>query len=130
MDRIWIDLYNAAKAVQNPRELSERVYAGGVAAAIESTSGNIYTGVCVDTSCTLGICAERNALFNMITNGENEMRRVLAIMPDGTTGAPCGACREFMKQLMFESGQDIEIMLDYKQEKIVTLSELTPEWWI
>lgn len=130
MDRIWIDLYNAAKAVQNPRELSEQVYAGGVAAAIESTSGNIYTGVCVDTSCTLGICAERNALFNMITNGENEVRRVLAIMPDGTTGAPCGACRVFMKQLMFESGQDIEIMLDYKQEKIVTLSELTPEWWI
>ena len=43
MDRIWIDLYNAAKAVQNPRELSERVYAGGVAAAIESTSGNIYS---------------------------------------------------------------------------------------
>ncbi|MBQ5995955.1 MAG: cytidine deaminase [Clostridia bacterium] len=130
MDRIWMDLYNAAKAVQNPRELSERVYAGGVAAAIESTSGNIYTGVCVDTSCTLGICAERNALFNMITNGENKVRRILAIMPDGTTGAPCGACRELLKQLMFESSQKVEIMLDYKQEKIVTLSELTPEWWL
>lgn len=51
MEKIWHDLYKAAKAVQKPREISERIYAGGVAAAIESTSGTIYTGVCVDTSC-------------------------------------------------------------------------------
>ena len=93
MEKIWNELYDKAKAVQNPREISERIYAGGVAAAIESTSGRIYTGVCIDTSSTLGICAERNAMFNMITNGDNEISRVLAIMPDGKTGAPCGACR-------------------------------------
>ena len=130
MEKIWIDLYNAAKAVQKPREISERVYAGGVAAAIESASGRIYTGVCVDTACTLGICAERNAIFNMITNGENEIKRVLAIMPDGKTGAPCGACRELMKQIMPDKSNGIEIMLDYEKEKIVTLKELTPEWWL
>jgi cytidine deaminase len=27
----------------------------------------------------LGICAERNAIFNMITNGEDEIKRVIAI---------------------------------------------------
>ena len=101
-----------------------------MAAAIESASGRIYTGVCVDTSSSLGICAERNAMFNMITNGENEIRRVLAIMPDGKTGAPCGACREFMAQLMIGKYHAVEIMLDYEHEKIVTLGELTPEWWI
>lgn len=95
MEQIWERLYNAAKEAQNPREISERIYAGGVAAAVESVSGRIYTGVCVDTSCTLGICAERNAMFHMITNGENEIKRVLALMPDGSTAAPCGACREF-----------------------------------
>ncbi|SKB77417.1 hypothetical protein SAMN06296386_10592 [Lachnospiraceae bacterium] len=63
-------------------------------------TGRIYTAVCVDTSCTLGVCAERNAMFNMITNGENAIRRVLALMPDGKAGVPCGACREFMTQLM------------------------------
>ena len=98
--------------MQNPRDISERISAGGVAAAIESVSGKIYTGVCVDTSSSLGICAERNAMFNMITNGENEIKRVLAIMPDGKTGAPCGACREFMVQLMMGRYQDVEIMLD------------------
>ena len=130
MEKVWEDLYKAAKNVQNPREVSERIYAGGVAAAIEASSGKIYTGVCVDTSCTLGICAERNAIFNMITNGDNEVKRVLAIMSDGKTGAPCGACRELMTQLMPKSYQHVEIMLDYEQRKVVTLGELTPEWWI
>ncbi|OUN59682.1 cytidine deaminase [Ligilactobacillus salivarius] len=130
MEKVWEDLYKAAKNVQNPREVSERIYAGGVAAAIEASSGKIYTGVCVDTSCTLGICAERNAIFNMITNGDNEIKRVIAIMSDGKTGAPCGACRELMTQLMPKSYQHVEIMLDYKKEKVVTLGKLTPEWWI
>lgn len=128
MEKVWEDLYESAKNVQNPREVSERIYAGGVAAAIEASSGKIYTGVCVDTSCTLGICAERNAIFNMITNGDNEIKRVIAIMFDGKTGAPCGACRELMTQLMPKSYQHVEIMLDYKKEKVVTLGELTPEW--
>ena len=130
MEKIWSDLYEAAKAVQRPREISGTVSAGEVAAAIESASGRIYTGVCVDTACTLGICAERNAIFNMITNGESEIRRVLAILPDGKTGAPCGACRELMVQLMPGRCKDIEIMLDYEQEKTVTLGELTPVWWL
>lgn len=130
MDIKWKKMYEAAKAVQNGREISERIYAGGVAAAVESVSGRIYVGVCVDTSCTLGICAERNAIFNMITNGEQDIKRVLAIMPDGKTGAPCGACREFMTQMMPGRYHNIEIMLDYENERIVTLGELTPEWWI
>ena len=130
MDIKWKKMYEAAKAVQNGREISERIYAGGVAAAVESASGRIYVGVCVDTSCTLGICAERNAIFNMITNGEQDIKRVLAIMPDGKTGAPCGACREFMTQMMPGRYDNIEIMLDYENERIVTLGELTPEWWI
>ena len=130
MEQIWKQLYEAAKKVQNGRDISERVSAGGVAAAIETAAGNIYVGVCVDTACTLGVCAERNAIFNMITNGEHEIRRVLAIMPNGKTGAPCGACREMMTQLMPGRYQDVQIMLDYDAEKIVTLGELTPEWWL
>ena len=130
MDQIWNTLYQAAKEAQNPRRISDYVTAGEVAAAILSTSGKIYTGVCMDTCSTLGICAERNAIFNMITCGESRISKVLAILPDGTTGAPCGACRELMVQLMPDTYQDVEIMLDYENEKIVTLGELTPHWWI
>lgn len=127
---LWTRLYEAAKSVQNGRKISDYVDAGGVAAAIMSSSGRIYTGVCVDTCSTLGICAERNAIFNMLTNGEQEIKKVIAIMPTGKSGAPCGACRELMVQLMPEKYKSIQIMLDYEQKKAVTLGELTPEWWI
>ena len=122
MDKIWEELYNAARAVQCGRRISEYVEAGGVAAAVLSDSGKIYTGACVDTACTLGICAERN--------GEHRISKVIAIMPDGNSGAPCGSCRELMTQLMPEDYRNIEIMIDYSAGKVKTLGELTPEWWI
>lgn len=130
MDQIWTEMYEAAKAALNPRRVSDYVTCGEVAAAILSKSGKIYTGVCIDTCSTLGICAERNAIFNMITNGEQEIDKVLCIMDDGTSGAPCGACRELMVQLMVGKYHDIEIMLDFEQGRTVRLGEITPEWWI
>lgn len=131
MDKIWEDMREAASAVFKARKLSDYVSCGEVAAAVCSKSGRIYTGVCVDTCSTLGICAERNAIFNMITCGEQEIDKVLCIMPDGSVGgAPCGACRELMVQLMAGRYQDIEIMLDYENERIVRLGDITPEWWI
>lgn len=130
MEQIWKDLYAAARAVLNPRRVSKMMEAGGVAAAIEAGSGKIYVGVCVDTACTLGICAERNAIFNMITNSESGLRRVLAINSKGKALPPCGACRELMTQLMPQDYRGVEVMLDYEKERIVTLGELTPEWWL
>ena len=130
MSEIWDELYKEAKKVLNPRQISEWVEAGGVAAAIEAASGRIYTGICVDSACTLGICAERNAIFHMLTNGESEIRRVIAVGGDGKAMQPCGACRELMTQLMPDSYKNIEIMLDYERKEIVTLGELTPKWWI
>ena len=67
---MWNKLYDAAVKVQNNRIISPFIEAGGVAAAILTKQGNIYVGVCIDTASTLGMCAERNAIANMITNGE------------------------------------------------------------
>ena len=130
MEKIWIEMYEAAKAVLNGRQINNYVSCGEVAAAVLSKSGKIYTGVCVDTCSGLGVCAERNAIFNMITCGESEIDKVLAIMPDGSCGAPCGACREFMVQLMAGKYRGVEIMLDYDIGKTVKLGDITPEWWI
>ena len=127
---IWHTLYNRAKAVQNDRTISPFMEAGAVGAAVLTAEGNIYTGVCIDTCSTLGICAERNAIFQMITNGEYEIDKVLCILPDGSNGAPCGACRELMVQIMAGNYQNIEIMLDYAAGQTITLGELTPHWWI
>ena len=119
MEKIWNEMYEAAKSVLNERRISEYVTCGEVSAAVLSKSGKIYTGVCIDTCSTLGICAERNAIFNMITNGEQEIDKVLCILPDGSNGAPCGACRELMVQLMAGNYYDIEIMLDYSTGRFV-----------
>jgi len=125
---IWEEMYTKAKEVQKGRIISPFIEAGGVAAAILTKKGNIYIGVCIDTASTLGMCAERNAIANMITNGESQIEKVLAIMPDGSIGSPCGACREYMMQLDKDSGS-IEILLDFKNKKTITLKELIPDWW-
>ena len=125
---MWQELYDAAVKVQNSRTISPFIDAGGVAAAILTKKGNIYVGVCIDTASTLGMCAERNAIANMITNGESKIDKVVAVMPDGKVGPPCGACREYMMQLDKDSG-NIEILLDLETEKTVKLKELIPNWW-
>ena len=123
-------MYNSAKAVLKPETISYYLSAVEVSAAVRSKTGKIYTGVCIDTCSTLGICAERNAIFNMITNGEYEIDRVLCIPPNEGKGAPCGACRELMTQLMPGKYKDIDIMIDYAAGRVMKLGELTPEWWI
>lgn len=130
IDKIWNEMIKSAQAVRGARKISDYVEAGEVSAAILSGSGKIYVGVCVDTACTLGVCAERNAILNMITCGEQEIKRVACIMGDGKVGgAPCGACRELMVQLMPNTYKHIEILTD-EGGKTVTLGELTPQWWI
>lgn len=129
MEKIWDELYTAAKQVLRPRRISDRMEAGGVAAAVEDGSGRVYVGVCVDAACSLGVCAERNAIFNMITCGESVLRRVVAVDWDGRALTPCGACRELMAELMPETYKSVEIMLDYEAARVVTLGDLTPEWW-
>ena len=66
----------------------------------------------------------------MITNGENGICRVIAINSKGKAIPPCGACRELMSQLMPENYKTVEVMMDYEKGRVVTLGDLTPEWWI
>lgn len=128
MEDIWSVLYNEAKKVQNSRTISPFIEAGGVASAILTKAGNIYVGVCIDTASALGMCAERNAIANMITNGEHQIDKVVAVVEDGSVGSPCGACREYMMQLDKNSGE-IEILVDFETRKTVKLKELIPDWW-
>ena len=124
----WKELYDKAKEKLNPRVISPFIEAGGVAAAVLKESGNVYTGVCIDTACTLGMCAERNAVANMITNGESKIMRLVCVMRDGSVGSPCGACREYLMQLDKDSPQ-MEILVDLETEKTVLLKDLIPDWW-
>ena len=126
--KIWDKLYNEACKVQNSRVISPFIEGGQVAAAILTKKGNIYTGVCLDTASTLGICAERNAIFNMLTNGESKIEKIVCVMSNGNVGTPCGACRELIMQLDKDS-KNIQILVNKDEYKTITMNELMPNWW-
>ena len=118
------ELTKLAYDTLNPRELGDGNYAGSVAAVLESDAGNIYRGVCIDTSSSMGFCAEHAAIAAMITAGESRIRRVVAVHESGLV-APCGRCREFMYQIN-HGNLDAQIKL---RSGMVTLSELLPHRW-
>ena len=125
---VWKKLYEHARSAQNARKLSPLMEVGSVGAAILTDQGNIYTGICIDTACGMGMCAERNAIANMLTQGESRIIKVVAVMPDGSTGTPCGVCREFMMQLGPDS-ENIELLLSLEPCKTIRLGEQLPDWW-
>ena len=88
----------------------------------------IYRGVCIDTACSLGMCAERSAVAAMLTCGEYHITHLVAFMPNGKPGLPCGACRELLMQLGPQS-RDIQILLDEDTLDTVTLGQLVGDWW-
>lgn len=125
---VWEELMEKANAVRYSRDISGMISAGSVGAAILTKNHNIYTGVCIDTASTLGMCGERNAIANMITNGENEIVKLVCIDSKGDVGMPCGACREYLMQL-HRNSKNIEILKDEKTKEVVKLETLIHEWW-
>ena len=106
------------------------VEAGGVSASNLLKKGISMLVFVSILLALLGMCAERNAIANMITNGENGICRLIAVDRNGKAIPPCGACREFMVQLMPDHYHSIQIMMDYENKKMVTLGDITPNWWI
>ncbi len=127
-ENIWQELYDIAKEKLNPRIISPCIKAGSVACAILTNKGNIYTGVNIETDCGLGMCSERNAIANMITNGESRIVKLVCVKKDGSIAQSCGACREYLMQLDKNSG-DIEILVSLDDNKAIRLKELIPDWW-
>lgn len=131
---IWETLYHAAKSQYHPNELSPFFYANHVVCALESENGEIFTGFCIEgCSGVLNLCAERAAGVNMLVNsGQTVVKRCIAFRDTppsgGSSGMPCGACREFFLQLN-EKNADMEFMVDYESRETVTLRELMPLWW-
>lgn len=119
----FITLYEKAKKVVNPRRLTEFAIAGSVGCALVTDRGNVYTGVCIDASCSIGFCAEHAAIAAMITAGESRIIRIIAVGRDGNIMPPCGRCRELISQVNEENLQT-QVMI--AEDKILTVKELLP----
>ena len=99
-------LVRAAEETLNPRALSDSAEAGSVAAALVTDRGNVYRGVCIDTPCSMGFCAEHAAIAAMVTAGESRIEKIVAVCADTGIVAPCGRCREFMYQIQSRQPQN------------------------
>ena len=131
---IWERLYEAARVLYDPHDLSPFFYSNHVVCALEAADGKIYTGFCIEgASGVLNLCAERVAAVNMIVNGGPTVVHRIFVMRDKPpyregNFLPCGACREFFMQLD-ERNRDAVILTDYAARETVTLGELIPRWW-
>lgn len=121
------ELINAAKKAM------ERSYAPyshfNVGAALLCKNGKVYLGANVENSSfSLCSCAERNAFFRAVSEGEREFEAIAVVGGKNKEiekfCPPCGACRQVMTEFC---GEDFEIILsDLKTAKIFKLGDIMP----
>jgi len=99
------ELINIATALVGEFRTGEDCVAGGVAAALVTTAGHVYTGICIDTACSLGFCAEHAAVAEMLKSRESEITSIVAVDADRRVLAPCGRCRELLWQVNSRNAQ-------------------------
>ena len=99
-----------------------------VGAALLGESGRIYQGCNVENvSYGLSSCAERNAIFSAIVQGERQFRAVAVVTGAAAPTPPCGACRQVL--LEFAIAGDMEVLLATLSgaRRTTSLATLLPE---
>ena len=104
---------------------------GDVGAALITPKGNIYRGVCVGFYCGMASCGEYQAIGSMISNGEKEIKTIVAVWFNEKAKKyevvpPCGKCREMIWQAC-KKNKNTEVIIS--GSKKVKLKELLPNPW-
>jgi len=97
-----------------------------VGAALLTKDGKVYTGANIEVSSySLTICAERNAIFQALNQGERDFSAIAVACDTDDFGPPCGACRQVLTD--FCEG-DLEVILTNKENETKTfkLDQLLP----
>jgi cytidine deaminase len=121
------------------RDSAEKAYAPysrfRVGAAIKLESGMIVRGANVENAAfPSGICAERSALANSISNYPEDKPVVIAIASMTSEGitdnipSPCGNCRQVIAEEESRIGDKIRIILSGKNKTVIieSVSDLLP----
>ncbi len=121
-----IDLIQKAnsviKTVDNKNSIT-----GSVGCALITDKGNIYTGICIETESKTNICAEQNAIAEMIKAEESKINKIVATWKDEKGDfyvvSPCGKCR----QAMYDANKEnLNSYIILNETNTVKLSELLP----
>jgi len=116
--------------IEAARRARENAYAPysdyKVGAAVRGIDGRIWSGCNVENiSYPLGVCAERNAVAEMVRDGCREIAEVAVVTKDG--GAPCGGCRQVLLEFTeHPEGVEVHTVDESGVEKTYTLFELIP----
>jgi len=91
---------SAIKAKKNALPTYSNFFVG---AALLADNNKVYTGCNVESSSYgLTICAERNAVFKAISEGEREFKAIAVAGDTEDFISPCGACRQVISDLCGE----------------------------
>ena len=104
---------------------------GDVGSALITSKGNIFQGISLGFYCGIGSCGEYQAIGNMISNGEKEIKTIVAVIYHKKIKKyeiipPCGKCREMIKQAC-KKNWNTEVIVS--NSKKVKLKELIPYAW-
>jgi cytidine deaminase len=96
-----------------------------VGAAVLADSGHIYAGSNVENSSySLTVCAERNAIFHALAHGEKHFLALAVVTDSEQVKSPCGACR----QVIAEFAPQLPVVFTNPQGTwVFNLSELLPQ---
>ena len=117
--------------VAQARQARERAYVPysnfPVGAALLGRSGRIYTGCNVENAAyPLATCAERTAVTKAVSEGERAFEAIAVVTATGA--APCGACRQILREFAGPKGDLRVIVADTAgNARTYTIAELLPE---
>ena len=120
------ELIQKAKSIVKPTKQRNGFSISDCGTALLTDKGNIYIGVSIDTPSSMGFCSEHAAIAAMVTGGEYKIKKIVAVLEDGTILPPCGRCREFIYQI---DKDNLETEVIISKDKIVKLKELLPYPW-
>ncbi len=96
-----------------------------VGAAVLAEDGLVYGGTNIENSAyPSGLCAERVAITKAISEGNRKILAVAVVTRNG--GAPCGACRQVMREFANLDMPVILTTIDDGFEEEFTLGDLLP----
>lgn len=120
------ELITAARRVQGSFSLVDDLTAGAVGAALRTRTGVVFTGICLDVTCGMGMCAERAAVAEMLKSRETRIDMIVAVGKSRIL-PPCGCCRELILQV---DEQNLETRVILEDSQIVLLRDLLPIHWL
>ncbi|HAB66203.1 MAG TPA: hypothetical protein DCE23_02425 [Firmicutes bacterium] len=128
MERIWNELYRAAKSKLKGKEISPFIEYGNSSCAILGGNDKIYTGINVKSSTSINSSAEKNAIVAMLNDGEHVLKKMVLLNELEEVIEPSDEYYGYLLELS-NGIDDIEVLVNYEKKEIKKMVDLLPDWW-